>query len=61
MEITADNEARLNTSRLSEYLRVAIGTGNLQLCNRLAEEGVDLDRGFVSCAGCTPVLYALQH
>lgn len=45
----------------SEALRIAISAGNLRICERLFEEGANLDLGFPSCTGCTPVVYALYH
>jgi ankyrin repeat protein len=33
----------------------------VQLCERLIEEGADLDLGMKDCLGCIPVLYALHH
>ena len=40
---------------------MAIEVGELQLCKRLVKDGADLCTGYVSCAGCTPLLYALAH
>ena len=33
--------------------------GNLSLCKRIVQEGVDLERGYRDCNGCTPLLYSL--
>ena len=33
--------------------------GDMELCKRLIEDGVDLDSGFTFCLGCTPLLYSL--
>ena len=44
----------------SEPLRVAIESGDLDLCKRVVDGGADLDVGIVSCLGCTPLLYSLH-
>ncbi len=33
--------------------------GDMKLCQRLVENGEDLESGFTFCLGCTPLLYAL--
>ena len=45
----------------SKALRVAIEEGDLDLCQKLVEYGENLDSGFRSCLGCTPLLYSLHH
>ena len=46
---------------MSQALGLAIQLGDVQLCERLIEEGADLNLGMKDCLGCTPVLYALHH
>ena len=45
--------------RASEALKVAIDTREFEICKRLVEDGADLESGFASCLGCTPLLYSL--
>lgn len=45
--------------RASEPLRVAIKLGDLCMCKRIVQQGVDLDAGYQDCNGCTPLLYSL--
>jgi len=40
---------------------VAIETQDLDLCQRVVQEGADLILGYPSCDGCTPLLYSLHH
>ena len=39
---------------------MAIETDDLQLCKRLVTEGENMNLGYASCAGCTPLLYSLH-
>ena len=38
---------------------MSIKVGDKKLCKRLVENGADLESGFKSCLGCTPLLYSL--
>ncbi len=42
-------------------LRVAIETVDIELCKRLACEGMSLSTRFDECDGCTPLLYLLSQ
>ena len=44
----------------SEAIKIAIDSGDLKLCMRLSESGVNLESGFEWCMGCTPLLYSLH-
>ena len=46
--------------RASEPLKVAIALGDLSMCKRIVQQGVDLDAGYRNCDGCTPLLYSLR-
>lgn len=39
---------------------MAIEAGNLHRCQRLVQGGADINLGYASCAGCSPLLYALH-
>lgn len=41
-------------------MKIAIDIGDLELCTRLVENGIDLVSGFGGCPGCTPLLYSLR-
>ena len=45
----------------SQGLKVAIDAGDVILCRKLVESGENLDSGFWSCSGCTPLLYSLHQ
>ena len=45
----------------SEALKLAIDSGDLELCIRLVEDGMDLASGFDRCLGCRPLLYSFQR
>ena len=47
--------------RASQPLRAAIELGNLEICRRIIQEGVDLDAGYPDCNGCTALLYCLHR
>ena len=53
--------ARQTPGRASEPLRVAIELGDLNMCKRIVQQGVDLDAGYRNCNGCTPLLYSLYE
>ena len=40
---------------------MAIDAGDVRLCQKLVESGENLDAGFWSCLGCTPLLYSLHQ
>ena len=44
----------------SEPLCLAITIGDYKLCQSLVEDREDINSGFPSCSGCTPLLYSLQ-
>ena len=44
----------------SEAIKIAIDSGDLKLCMRLSESGVNLASGFDGCMECTPLLYSLH-
>ena len=48
------------SGRASEPLKVAIKLGDLPMCVRIVQQGVDLDAGYRNCNGCTPLLYSLR-
>lgn len=52
--------AQQTPGRASEPLKVAIAVGDLGMCKRIIQQGVDLDAGYQSCYGCTPLLYSLH-
>ncbi|MCJ1264939.1 hypothetical protein MMC22_004814 [Lobaria immixta] len=52
--------AQQRPGRASEPLRVAITIGDLGMCKRIVQQGVDLDAGYRDCNGCTPLLYSLR-
>jgi len=52
--------AQQTPRRASEPLKVAIAVGDLCMCKRVVQQGVDLDAGYQNCNGCTPLLYSLQ-
>ena len=52
--------AQQTPGRVSEPLRVAIEMGDLDMCKRIVQQGVDLDAGYRNCNGCTPLLYSLH-
>lgn len=52
--------ARQTLGKASEPLRVAITMGDLGMCKRIVQQGVDLDAGYRDCNGCTPLLYSLR-
>ena len=43
-----------------EALKLAIDTGDLELCTRIIQSGTDLEAGFEGCSRCTPLLYSLH-
>ncbi|KAL8797279.1 MAG: hypothetical protein Q9195_000432 [Heterodermia aff. obscurata] len=45
----------------SQPLKSAIDLGNLDICRRIIQEGVDLDAGYSDCDGCTAFLYCLHR
>ena len=45
----------------SEALKLAIDLGDLELCTRLIQDGMDLAYGFEECKGCRPLLYSLSR
>ena len=51
---------RKRSGRASEPLGVAIKLGDLPLCKRIVQQGVDLKAGYRDCDGCTPLLYSLR-
>ena len=59
-DLNAVAGARQTPGRASETLRVAIAVGDLCMCKRIVQQGVDLDAGYQDCNGCTPLLYSLQ-
>jgi len=52
------NQCDPTPSSSSQALALAIQLGDVQLCERLIEEGADLGLGMKDCLGCIPVLYA---
>jgi len=52
--------AQQTPGKASEPLKVAIAVGDLCMCKRIIQQGVDLDAGYQNCNGCTPLLYSLQ-
>ena len=48
------------THSASEAIQIAIDLGDLELCMRLRESGIDVSSGFDWCMGCTPLLYSLD-
>ena len=45
---------------MSQALKVAIDLGDMQLCTRLVQNGIDLGAAIEGCSGCTPLLYSLH-
>lgn len=45
----------------SQGLKAALDLGDFILCRKLVESGENLDNGFWSCSGCTPLLYSLHQ
>ncbi|KAL8933454.1 MAG: hypothetical protein Q9216_006354 [Gyalolechia sp. 2 TL-2023] len=45
--------------QVSEALKVAIDIADTDWCQRIINDGENLDLGFEVCHGCTPLLYAL--
>ena len=39
---------------------MAIDIGDIDLCTRLVQSGIDLGAGIEGCSGCTPLLYSLH-
>lgn len=48
-------------AHLSRQLQVAIEVADIDLCQRLVDDGADLSMGFDVCQWCTPILYALRY
>lgn len=55
------NRTSSETYGRSEALKVAIDLGDIILCTRLVQEGVDLNSGIDACKGCTALLYSLYN
>ncbi|KAL9638177.1 MAG: hypothetical protein Q9204_001596 [Flavoplaca sp. TL-2023a] len=60
MTLASESNLRRMSGRASESLRLAIEIGDYELCKRLVEEHENINYGFPSCLGCTPLLYSLQ-
>ena len=58
--VTATKPSQTRMSA-SQPLRAAIDIGNLEICWRIIQEGVDLDAGYPDCDGCTALLYCLHR
>lgn len=59
--IITTTESPQTRARTSESLRNAIDLGNLDICWRIIQEGVNLDAGHPDCDGCTVLLYCLYR
>ncbi|KAL9035685.1 MAG: hypothetical protein Q9180_004729 [Flavoplaca navasiana] len=58
--LVPESNLRRKSARASESLRLAIDIGDYELCKRLVEEHENINSGFQSCSGCTPLLYSLH-
>ena len=58
--VVSESNLRRKSGRASEPLRLAIDIGDYELCKRLVEEHENINSGFPSCSGCTPLLYSLH-
>ena len=47
--------------KASQPLKTAIDLGNVEICRRIIQEGVNLDAGYPDCDGCTALLYCLYR
>ena len=59
--IITTTESPQTRAGASQSLRSAIDLGNLDICRRIIQEGVDLDAGYSDCDGCTALLYCLHR
>ena len=58
--LVSESNLRRKSGRASEPLRLAIEIGDYELCICFVEEHENINSGFPSCSGCTPLLYSLQ-
>ena len=45
----------------SRALKIAIDDGNIKLCERLVQSGMDINTRYRWCMGCTPLLHSLHQ